>query len=749
MASEIAAARRDTAAALAVAPVKLCSSGLPPSDPIVHESHDAAQPAGRWRPLATSFSAIFARIGQRIYDWYATKGIWWATSVILHALLISTAILLMGNVVRQELDTGVPVFNGGMSTVISDTAGDLSSFGGGEEIQSDPAESSNTDPLAGDSGSGSMGGAEGAVGGARTSDAAANSGARGDGHGTVISSSGSGAGPAGKGGGGTGFIGSATGLFSDGMALNVAGSGTGRGRRAAAAGVRKAASIGDAVDGITGYIKGRLDREDLLVVWMMDESISMLEDRPAIADKIEPYFRSLEARDKSGDHRLFSAVLGYGFRCEELVQPTQFGSQIPQAMRNCPVDDTGSEQVCSAVQYAIGRYGKNWKNLAIVIWTDESGDDLCLLEDTLKMCKKAHAMVIVVGPTAVFGSDHGTRQWIDKPTGFAFRLPVSRGPESVVSEKVWLPYWHESPLPAWNQWRRDGAQPAEGMPWYGGPNREGLLSGFSPNALTRLALQTGGTYTRLDREEDPRPFNPTKLKRYQPSYESYVEYARSAKSRPLAKANFAAVEIAQKQSIFPPQMAFFMHRSGRYPFQAESTVLPPAEFRKRLVPELKQEVFGCKKVLKSLELVLAPYGEDGMEDEYDRELSPRWRAWYDLNRGRLLAMSVRYREYVLTAQSVMENIDSLKADTNQIVFHPSSKNRAGPEIEAQAFEARRLLNRCRTENAETPWAYMAQWELDHDFGLSVEEIALPPAQSTSSPSSLTPAAAPTFEFPKL
>ena len=168
----------------------------------------------------------------------------------------------------------------------------------------------------------------------------------------------------------------------------------------------------------------------------------------------------------------------------------------------------------------------------------------------------------------------------------------------------------------------------------------------------------------------------------------------------------------------------------------------------KIVPTLATEVDHCRKGSYIIEQALAQFGKGDMEDEYDKEMSPRWRAWYDLNRGRLLAMSVRHREYILTCQTILQNLRSLKPDTNRLVFHPSNKYKSGTEIESRAREAYRLLARCLMNNADTPWSYLAQWELDHELGLSVEEIAIPVPQPSRGPAPpSTPA--PTFTFPKL
>jgi hypothetical protein len=305
------------------------------------------------------------------------------------------------------------------------------------------------------------------------------------------------------------------------------------------------------------------------------------------------------------------------------------------------------------------------------------------------------------------------------------------------------------------------------MPWYGGIHREGLLSGIGPWALTRLALQTGGSFTILDQKEDQGPFKLENLKRYFPNYGSLEEYMRAAQSTPLRKAVSLAIAVTwhptyRQVAMSTPAMAYIVGRADRHPFQITYGYVPPFQFRQQLAHHMAGEVLHCRNGAIVIEQALKQFGEEDLEEEYAKEPSPRWRAWYDLNRGRLLAMSVRHREYELVCKAILNNLGALKPDTNRIVLHPSDKYQSGPEIESRAREALRLLTRCLTENAETPWAYLAQWELDHmavhpgdGLGLSVEEVAIPapPPPRPSPPGrpvpTPTPPPAPTFTIPKL
>ena len=325
---------------------------------------------------------LFAAMAQGIKDWIATKGIWWMASVVVHTLVLTTALLLMGSVVTKEVHTGVPVFEGQPNTVLSNE--NLDHFDAGADLHMDPGDSTRTTLTGRRRRRDGRGRA-----GAAPPRATTNPGAYGTGKATTMASSAHGSGPGGSGGGGTGLMGASLSPFAGGKGLSDVG-GDGNGPRSAArGGVRQAGGVGDAVDGVIGSIRGKLEKGDLLVCWLMDESISLLEDRQMVADKVEPFFHEIEARDKKGNFQLYNAVVGFGIQSQELVRPSRFSSDVIKAIRTCPIDTTGKENVMSAVQNVIAHYGsRGWKGMIIVIWTDESGDDIMMLEPTIEMCRK-------------------------------------------------------------------------------------------------------------------------------------------------------------------------------------------------------------------------------------------------------------------------------------------------------------------------------------------------------------------------
>ena len=675
------------------------------------------------------------RVWHQIEDWYLHQGVFYTLSALVHAAVLLVLVFALGNIITPKIHSVAPTFqSANVNTELPNSlesldvdqmrlepadlgATSLPAAGGGE------ASAENPDPNAEMLGEATGGASGDAVSAA---DAAVGFG----GGGSSASSSGSGT------AGGKGGVGGLSGFGGGGgrnvkLLTSIRGPVPGVGgaiRRSSAkyGGVRQAGGAGDVVAGVLRGIKGELERGDLLVVWLVDGSISVIPDRDIIAEKIEPFFQQIEKQGKD-NFLLMNAVVAFGKTTVQLVKPTKFSDKIMAAIRKMPVDPSGVENTMTAIQSVVAEYGKTWKGgMFIVVWTDESGEDILRLEEVIRMCQKRRVIISIVGPSAVLGSSRGTHYYVDPPTQQGFRLPVTRGPDTALPERLWVPYWHDSVLPPWVGSGTSGAQIAAGLPWYGGPHREGLLSGIGPYALTRLAMETGGTFTLLDRKEDMGPFTLEDMRRYLPDYESAADYIRRVQASKLRTAVSTAVQRTYiKLNIQPPIMSFVTTRTDRYPYAIVNPYYTAPAFRAALFDELPRQEQLCREGSQMLEAALEPFGKDGLEDYYTQERSVRWKAWYDLTRGRLLAMSVRHLEYVLTCQQVRQ-AGILNADTNRMQFIPVAEYKAGSVIEERAKEAFRLLDRCRKENKNTPWALMAEWELAHPLGLKIKQIVVPP-----------------------
>jgi len=511
-------------------------------------------------------------------------------------------------------------------------------------------------------------------------------------------------------------------------------------------------AAGDAAAAATGLIStltGHLEEGQTYVVWLLDASISLVEDRKTLADTLEPFYS--EHRPAPGDRgQLLTSVVAFGATTQVVTGFSPLGNT--GAIRRLPIDPSGTENVMSAVQSVVSAFQSRFQQdarrrdrLRIVIWTDESGDDTRLLEEVIALCRSTGTVVHVVGPSSVLGSDRGVQPWVDERTKWRFLLPVTRGPDTYLPERLLLPYWFDIDADAGDY---DGVLSADGREWYGGPLRENLLAGIGPYALTRLALQTGGTFRLLDRPGETSRFDIETMKEYLPKYGSAAELIEEINDSPFRLAILQAVQKTYDPgNRMPPRMDFLSgFRETTYPFRVvRGQYFSPAVFRQRLFAELTEQDAKIEHVARITEEALACFSESvDWEQEYGKEASRRWQAWYDITRGRLLAMSIRFQEY-RTVCRIVRRPDALAPTTNQISFRPGPQLCGDDDaIQRRRDEAVRLLQRARDRNRGTPWEMLAAWELSIPLGIGVDQFVVQP-----SPPAPPPPARPRITFPSL
>ena len=450
-------------------------------------------------------------------------------------------------------------------------------------------------------------------------------------------------------------------------------------------------TIEGAVDRITHEIALNLEQSNVLVIWLMDASISLREHRQVVASRLQRVYEEIAQLGTVSSDALLSAVVAYGYGVQPLVPPTADGAAVIETIRNVPLDETGVENVFSAVVASVNQYkaqrSRERRKVMVVIWTDESGDDLERLDEAITVCRRLAVPVFTVGPSSMFGQREGTTSYRHPEDGQIYQLPIDRGPDTARPERLRLPFWFD------------------------GPKYENLHAGVGPYGLVRLALESGGADLSNEQEADRSPFRLEAMKRYLPEYIPPAQYLQQVEKSRLRQAVLAAVDVTYRREL---------HGTPRLSFAPTSN-----DFQQQLLD-------GQKSVaddLITIQQALAVFGPKGMEAELEKETSPRWRAWYDLTYGRLLAMHVRCNEYNW-ACAVMKGKGAAFVDqeSNRWEFKPDAKLNFGTSSEREAAEARRLLERCLTEHPDTPWGVLAQRELKHPFGFRVEEgYVAPPA----------------------
>ncbi len=232
----------------------------------------------------------------------------------------------------------------------------------------------------------------------------------------------------------------------------------------------------------------------------------------------------------------------------------------------------------------------------------------------------------------------------------------------------------------------------------------------------------------LDRQADRSRYHLKDMRDYLPQYTSLGEYEQSLAEHPLRRvlSGIAAMTMQSPMAelLAPPRMIFVGFRQEFYPFKVVPSYIPPGgfpqQFRAALLNE--QQIIAAKS--RALKQLLAAFKTESndWEEAYRHETSRRWRAWYDLTRGRMLATLVRSMEYDNACRELPGRIPG---GSNHVALHPAEEL-ALSQSQALATEARMLLIRCVEANPDTPWADLAQWELDKGFGLGYTWHVIPP-----------------------
>jgi len=480
-------------------------------------------------------------------------------------------------------------------------------------------------------------------------------------------------------------------------------------------GVGTTGAVG-AVDRITQEILASLEERPTLVVWMFDQSGSLLPQRQAIHDRFDRIYEELgiiEAANnpafaKHEDKPLLSSVMAFGKTVTiRTPKPTDDVEAVKAAVKGIEQDDSGVELVFSSCIHAAQKYApyrqidpvslEPKRNVMLIAFTDERGDDMReLMEQTIEVCNSKGMPVYVVGVPAQFGREVSLVKWID-PNPEYDQTPqwgeVNQGPESFRPERLNLTFSMFD------------------------ENEEPLDSGFGPFALTRLCYATGGIYFAVhpnrrvngyvDKNEidafsaDMRYFfDPAVMRRYRPDYVTPGQYDGG-----VLRVNAA-------------RLALVKAATATWGEAIQRIEKPRLKFMRKADGSLSKQFHEAEKAMNGLTPLVYQVAGILLEGEAEREneMKPRWQAGYDLALGQALAAKTRtdvYNELLRLAKSGV-----LFKDPKNNTFELTTSNylTENPEIVAQAKKARAYLQRVIEEHPDTPWAFIAQRELEEPWG---------------------------------
>lgn len=493
-------------------------------------------------------------------------------------------------------------------------------------------------------------------------------------------------------------------------------------------------SAGDSVKAASGAID-RLTQEILLsmeerpttVVWLFDQSASLMRQREEILGRFDRIYRELGMIQESGhvafendeDSPLLTQVYSFGARVTPLLEDaTDELPAVKEAIANIETDSSGIENVMTAVATAVKANEKYRKidritrepqrNVMVIVVSDEAGDDVGFIDETIKICNRTQIPVYVVGVPAPFGRPETFVKWVD-PNPDYDQSPqwavVSQGPESIASERL----------------RLDFTGTFEDL--------DMIDSGFGPFFLTRLAYETGGIYfavhpnrntsRRVQRYETESYaahlqyfFEPDVMRRYMPDYVSANTYRQRLQQNAARGALVRASAYTTTGTLQTPQLRFEKLDEARFVTEVTQAQRDAAI----LEPQLNT-LFEMLRV--------------GEEDR-DEERSLRWQAGYDLAMGRAIAAKVRAETYngmlaLVKTKKKFEPAKNGKPQNNTWVLRPAESTETGSQHAKLLEKAKMYLNRVVEEHPGTPWAMLASRELATPIGWEwVEDYTEPP-----------------------
>jgi hypothetical protein len=382
-------------------------------------------------------------------------------------------------------------------------------------------------------------------------------------------------------------------------------------------------------------------------------------------------------------------------------KPTQDVDKVVAAIKSIPLDESGVEKTFTAVATAAQkaaqvRLSPAQRNVMIIVFTDEAGDDQQHADQVAAFCSRQQMRVFVVGVPAPFGRKFVKMKFVEFDPQYADDeqwAQVEQGPESREPEVVTV---------------RPKNAPDEPID-----------SGFGPFSLSKLCAETNGIYFAIhpnraaqgrvtDSATAPMSsalryfFDPKVMREYRPLYQSQVEYERMLAANRAKRALVDAAKASELNPMDGPTMKFPRIDDGRLA---------------NLLSEAQKKAAVLQPKIDALYGLLAA----GLPDR-EKIQEKRWQAGYDLALGRVEALKVRTDSYNIMLAQAKTGMRFKDPKNDTWVLKPSDDvSKVGSQTERLAKQAAERLQRVVNDHPGTPWAQMAAEELKTPLGYTWTE----------------------------
>jgi hypothetical protein len=228
-----------------------------------------------------------------------------------------------------------------------------------------------------------------------------------------------------------------------------------------------------------------------------------------------------------------------------------------------------------------------------------------------------------------------------------------------------------------------------------------IAAGQSPPANDDLSILRDIDVPPVRKVAKPMP------KEYQPDQITNEEVRKKPDKYPLRAAVLSAVDVVRK------------HAQEAAPLTEFAAPLP-----KERPALLKKIVDGQKPIARQMaELQEVQERLEGVEDQRKREPSKRWQANYDFILGHVQLRYAYLFEYsLMLGEFRKDNLPELDAKKNQNGWRlvPSEKLAGPTDLKDTVKSAHKLLSKVVKDHPETPWAVLADRDLNTPVGLQWE-----------------------------
>ncbi|MBT5599678.1 MAG: hypothetical protein HOH50_03940 [Planctomycetaceae bacterium] len=462
--------------------------------------------------------------------------------------------------------------------------------------------------------------------------------------------------------------------------------------------VRPATAIHPEVNQLLERFKQSKDDAPTLVVWIVDRTKSAANMVDAVKMQAQYFYDGLVIEEEQQTEtnseealteqtQLLTSVYSFGESTERHLAASGDFKAVTAAFTQISIDSSGVENSFAAVRQAtddvLDFRRKQGYEVFLVVVTDEAGDDQDQAELLRSDLAKYVIPVYVVGVHAPFGKRAILPEHVEAGVdGAAGRMFINQGPETRDTEQLLMEY------------------PTASMV------TETVDSGFGPFAWEYICRISGGSFLALRapgytssmlNRPGSRPvaligsYKRSSLQKYAPDYISQAEYeAKIQENKALA----ALIQVSKLETI---------------------PVLnnPKRDFVKRDEAGFSRDLSQSQLTAAQLEPALLQAYEILRLGESDRSklTNLRWQAGYDLAMGRLLAARSRVEGYNAML-ALMKRGKTFENETSTTwVLVPSMDTEVGSVIKKIGERAVQYLERVKTEHSGTPWARMAEMEL--------------------------------------